>query len=414
MKHQVETVIVGGGQAGLAMSYYLSQLGHEHVILERQRLAERWRSERWNSLRFQFPNWSLQLPGFGYDGNEPDRFATSSEVVRFIEHYAALIQAPLQCGVEVRDLKQNLKSRRFILDTSARTIEATQVVIATGPFQRPSIPASGGSLSRDVFQIHASQYSNSAQLPPGAVLIVGTGSSGCQIAEELYQSGRMVYLSVSVHKRAPRRYRGKDLLHWMNVLGRFDTPIDSLPDRQIPSPLLLTGADGGHDVDLRKFAADGVVLLGRFREASDRKLAFEEDVEKTLQYADESFNDFVRNAEDYALATGRDLNTEVERDLSFPRKSIPAQPRAVLDLKTANINAVVWCTGYNFDFDWLHLPVLDARGIPIQRRGLTRCRGAYFLGLHWMHTMNSGVLFGVGKDAAYLAENIHEVAHRTT
>jgi putative flavoprotein involved in K+ transport len=406
MTQRIETVIVGGGQAGLAMSYYLREHGQEHIILERRRLAERWRTERWDGLYFQFPNWSLQLPGCSYDGEEPDAFAKSSQVVEFIERYAKQIKAPLQFGVEVRSLRRDQDSGRFILETSDQRVEAARVVIATGPFQKPSIPAQSHLLSADVLQIHASHYFNPERLPPGAVLIVGTGSSGCQIAEELLQSGRMVYVSVSLHKRAPRRYRNKDLLYWLTVLGRFDTPIDALPGRKIPSPLLLTGAGGGHDVDLRKLVGEGVVLLGRLREISDGKVFFDDDVEKSLAHADDSFVEFVRAAEDYASATGLDSEFDVESDLAFPRSPRPLSSQPVLDLKAANVSAIVWCTGYRFDFNWVELPIFDANGIPVQRRGVTRCRGAYFLGLHWMHNMKSGVLFGVGEDAAYLLEHI--------
>jgi len=413
MTQQIETAIVGGGQAGLAMSYYLHERGQEHIILERRRLAERWRSERWDGLYFQFPNWSLQLPGCSYNGEEPDGFAKSFEVVEFIERYANQIKAPLQCGVEVSSLRRNQDSGRFILETSDQPIEAACVVIATGPFQKPSIPAQSHLLSADILQIHASQYFNPAQLPAGAVLIVGTGSSGCQIAEELNQSGRTVYLSISLHKRAPRRYRNKDLLNWLTVLGRFDTPIDALPERKIPSPMLLTGVGGGHDVDLRKFRGEGAVLLGRLREISDGKLCFEDDVERNLAYADDSFVEFVRSAEDYASATGLDSESEIEPNLAFPRSPRPLSSQPVLDLKAANINTIIWCTGYKFDFNWVDLPIFDATGTPIQRRGVTRCRGAYFLGLHWMHNMKSGVLFGVGEDAAYLSEYMASVsAHR--
>ena len=304
----------------------------------------------------------------------------------------------------MKSLRCNEDSGRFVLETSDQPIEACRVVIATGPLQKPSIPAQSHLLSADIFQLHASEYFNPAQLPPGAVLVVGTGSSGCQIAEELSAAGRMVYLSVSLHKRAPRRYRNKDLLDWLTVLGRFDTPIDALPERKIPSPLLLTGVGGGHDVDLRRIAGENVVLLGRFREISDGKLLFHDDLERSLAYADDSFIEFVRFAEDYASATGLDSESELEPNLAFPGSLASLSSQPVLDLKAANINTIIWCTGYKFDFNWVELPIFDAAGTPIQRRGVTRCRGAYFLGLHWMHNMKSGVLFGVGEDAAYLSK----------
>src|SRR5215211_1129764 len=232
MRERHDTVIIGGGQAGLAMSHHLRERSREHIILERQRVAERWRSERWESLYFQFPNWSLQLPGYSYKGDQPDAFAHHVEVTRFIENYALFIDAPLRCGADVLSLERD-PTGRFIISTRDAVIEASRVVMATGPFQQPSLPALSPSMPADICQLHASQYFNPEQLPTGAVLVVGAGSSGCQIAEELYRRGQTVYLSVSRHRRAPRRYRGRDLLWWLFAMGRFDTTIDSLPGRKI-------------------------------------------------------------------------------------------------------------------------------------------------------------------------------------
>jgi len=406
MKEQIETVVIGAGQAGLVMSYYLRQVGQEHVLLERHRVADRWRRERWDSLNFQFPNWSLRLPGYAYHARDPEGFANKEDVAAFIDEYAHVIGAPVRCGVEVRALRRDSESARYVLDTSHGTIEALHVVLATGPFQVPSVPAQAASLPREITQLHASHYMNPEQLRPGAVLVVGTGSSGCQIAEELYQAGRTVYLSVSLHKRAPRRYRGKDILFWLNVLGRFDTPIDSLPERKIPPPLLLTGANGGHDVDLRTFAAHGVVLLGRFRDVRDGAVAFDNDVEQRLAYADQSLVEFVRCADDYAETVGMDSADEVGSELALPLPMKEGGTSTTLDLRAANVNSIVWCTGYKYAFDWVNVPIFDAAGVPAQRRGVTRCHGVYFLGLHWMHNMRSGVLFGVEDDAAYLCRQM--------
>src|SRR5437867_487617 len=248
MTEQVETVIVGAGHAGLTMSYYLTQLGREHLILERCRVAERWRSERWDSFFFQFPNWTIELPGYKYECDNPDGFVPGREIVQFVNDYASFIKAPVRCGVEVNSLRL-LDSGRYLVQTRTLAIEAANVVIATGPYQRPFIPPMSAGVPNDVFQIHSSRYRNRDQLPPGAVLVVGAGSSGCQIAEDLNQGGRQVYLSVGRHLRVPRSYRGRDYGYWRFVMGGWDRTVDSLPPgaKSLPTPL-LTGFNGGHDV----------------------------------------------------------------------------------------------------------------------------------------------------------------------
>ena len=264
------------------MSYCLRERGREHIILERSRVAERWHSERWRSLAFQFPNWALQLPGFAYSGNHPDRFAPYREIAQFVEDYARFIDAPVRTGVEVLSLSQDAVSNRFLVETRSTTIAASHIVIATGPFQRPSTPAWSSDIPSHIFQVHASGYRSSDQLPGGSVLVVGSGASGCQIAEELYQEGRSVYLSVSRHRRMPRRYRGRDFTRWVLDLGRMDVSIDSFPGRKYPPSLVVTGVNGGHDIDLRRFAADGVTILGRSLGVSEGKLAFDHDAEQVL------------------------------------------------------------------------------------------------------------------------------------
>jgi len=261
MEH-VETVIIGGGHAGLTMSYSLSQLGREHVILERGRVGERWRSERWGSFHFQFPNWTIELPGYRYECDDSDAFAPGHEVVRFLDGYADFINAPVRCGVTVMSLEQASREGRYLIRTQNGTIEAANVVIATGPYQRAAIPTMSSDVPKNIFQVHSSAYRNSNQLPPGSVLVVGSGASGCQIADDLQQSGRQVYLSVGRHSRTPRRYRGKDFAYWGAALKRPEQIVDTVPlNLRKGSEVLLTGVNGGYDVDLRSMAARGIVLL---------------------------------------------------------------------------------------------------------------------------------------------------------
>src|SRR5258708_7379638 len=253
----VHTLIIGGGQAGLAMSHMLRQRGRPHLVLERHRIAERWRSERWDGLRFQFPNWSVSLPDFPFPHDDPDGFATVGEVVRFIDAYAAFVAPPIRCGVEVTALRRH--ENGFRAETSTGPIDAGNIVVATGPYQRalmPDLLAGSG-----IFQVHASRYRAPGQLPDGAVLIVGAGASGAQIAEELLQAGRRVYLSVGQHRRMPRRYRGHELIWWLARMGLDRIPVEKRgPTAPLP---LITGAEGGHTIDFRDFMLRGVTLLGR-------------------------------------------------------------------------------------------------------------------------------------------------------
>jgi len=399
-----DTVIIGSGQAGLAMSFHLQERGREHVLLERSRIGERWRSERWNSLHFQFPNWSIQLPGMSYAGTDPDGFSHHTDITRFIENYASRINAPVKENSEVTVLRWDDIKRQYRIETSNSVMSATNVVIATGPFQRPHIPAFSESLSPSIYQTDASHYLNPQRLPPGAVLVVGSGASGCQIADELYHSGRTVYLSVSHHRRVPRRYLGKDMFWWFQKLGRFDVKIDTFPRRKFPPSTIVTGIGGGYDVDIRRYVRDGVRVLGHIEGASDFEFTVASDANEILIEADEAYLNFVASAD--KLKAKLHLRTSFLEDdkpsLHDPAGDIIAEP--TLNLRHANIRSVVWATGHRFDFSWVKLPVFDAAGAPIQNRGVTSCPGLYFLGLHWMHTFKSGLLSFVGEDAAYLAQ----------
>ena len=403
---RVETVIVGGGQAGLAMSYCLRQRGHEHVILERGRVAERWRSERWDSLCFQGPNWNMRLPGFAYSAEDPDGFAPRDEVVRFIEQYASNIGAPIRCGVTATAFRQKPGPTRLLIESTAGRFEARNVVIATGPFQTP---ASAPVLCRKALQLHSSQYRNPDLLPPGAVLIVGSGNSGCQIAEELCSAGRRVYLSVSSHQRTPRRYRGKDCIWWNLALGDADTTTDQRVKAQ-PSRL-MTGVGGGHDVDLRRLAADGVVLLGRVRGGQDGKLALAPDLGANLARGDASLIALLRRCDEHVVRNGLDFPAPDPPQESRPEPAEAVDPILTLDLAAAGISAIIWANGFRYDFNWIDLPTFrdcaePSHRVPSHKRGVTSVPGVYFLGLPWLHKWKSAFLFGVGEEAEYLAAQI--------
>jgi putative flavoprotein involved in K+ transport len=406
MKEDIETVIIGGGQAGLAMSSHLSQLRREHIVLERGQIGEAWRSERWDSLVFQFPNWSLQLPQYAYRGDDPEGFSPREEVVRFLEDYGRFIQAPLRCGTQVVSVRQKSGSERLLVQTETATIEAVNVVIAIGAFHRPAILPCSAAIPSEVLQLHSKEYRNPQQLPAGAVLVVGCGASGCQIAEELYQSGRRVYLSVGRYRRAPRRYRSRDVCWWLDLMGIWDRPVDLFPEVRNWRVPLVTGVNGGHDIDLRRFAADGVTLLGRVQGVRGRDLVLAGGVEETLRQGDEWFASFKKSADEHAKQAGIDLpEPELPEELAAPSRASSEEIRQ-LDMMATGITSVVWASGFRYDFSWVQLPVLNEAGEPVQTRGVTRCPGLYFLGLRRMYTLNSAILSGVGKDAAHLAEHI--------
>jgi putative flavoprotein involved in K+ transport len=400
-----DTVIVGGGQAGLAMSYHLRQRGREHIVLERWRIAERWRTERWDSLRFQLPNSYLELPGKPYAGSDPDGFVHHSEVFRFVVDYAVEIAAPVRTGIEVTKLSSDENTGEYALETSCGEVRARHVVIATGPFQRSLIPDYSRAVPESIYQTDAIRYRNPESLPPGPVLVVGSANSGCQIADELLRSGRRVFFAISHHARVPRRYRGKDVIWWYEKLGRFDVTIDTFPGRRYPPPIVLTGVDGGYDLDPRHLGLAGATLVGRVLGISDGTLMLAGDAGELLTAADKSYAGFIEAAD--TLGATPSLSSELDQK----ETSAPLPPARVdgirrLNLCQENIGAIIWATGYGYNFDWLKLPITDANGVPIQQRGVTACPGVYFLGLHWMHSWRSAILPFVGQDAAYLADHI--------
>ena len=404
MEERYETVIVGGGHSGLAMSHELGRRGRAHVVLERGRVAERWRSERWDSLHFQFPNWSLALPGQPYDGPHPDGFSCRDEVVAFIERYCAATAAPVRTGVRVDALRPAPGTDGLRLETSHGILIAPNVVVATGPYQEPVIPALASALPTRVVQVHSRAYRNPAELPPGAVLVVGSGASGCQIVEDLLAAGRRVFLSVGRHRRFPRRYRGRDMFWWMERMGALDQTLEERPEaRERPNPL-VTGVGGGHEIDLRRYAERGVTLLGHLEGIEGPCLRLADDLDAQLARGDEGVAVFTRAVDAYVERAG--LAAPEEPAAGPPPPGPTAAGIRALDLDAESVTSVIWATGFRRDFGWIRLPVLDERGEPMHRRGVSSCPGLYFLGLPWLYTLKSSVLCGVGRDADHLAECI--------
>jgi putative flavoprotein involved in K+ transport len=407
MTERVETVVIGGGPAGLATSYCLGQLGREHVVLERGRLAERWRSERWDSLTLLTPNWMTQLPGYGYQGDDPDGFIGRDEVVRFFEAYAASFDPPFRCGARVESLQRKPGTDRYLVRTAGETIEALNVVVATGAFQKPRIPPLSAALPVEVLQLASRDYRNPAQLPPGAVLVVGSGASGLQICEDLLEGGRTAFLSVGRCQRWPRRYRGTDVFAWLHATGL----LDEVGRRHFMDPKygctgVLTGVRGGHDLDYGRLAAEGVTLLGHLLGTENGTLVFADDLRESLGLWDESREIIARMIDDYIQRAGLDVPPDSAPSSAASRAWRSRTPILEQDLAARGITTVLWTTGFSHDFGWLKVPVLDASGDPIQRRGVTSSPGLYFLGLRRMYKPKSSFIFGLGEDAAYLAEQI--------
>jgi putative flavoprotein involved in K+ transport len=429
-------VVVGGGQAGLSVSYCLAELGVDHVVLERERVGYEWRERRWDTFCLVTPNWQCQLPGFPYQGPEPDGFMSRDQVVDYLERYAASFGPPLAEGAEVTRLRRGAAGE-FLLETTAGELSADQVVVATGPYQFPAIPPEARRLREDIIQLHSSQYRRPAQLPGGPVLVVGTGQSGCQIAEDLHLEGRQVHLSVGSAPRVARRYRGRDVVAWLDAMGYYAKGIGDFPDAEsvrLRANHYVTGRDGGHDIDLRAFARDGMRLHGRLTAVTGGRLRFADDLRQNLDRAD-AVSESIKDSID-AFITASGINAPAD-----PRYTPVWQPPAAragsgsspagsgsspasaspsgssspgssssatsgLDLDRAGIGSVIWCTGFGRDYRWVDVPVFDGRGYPAHERGVTNCPGLYFIGLPWLHTWGSGRFSGVGHDARYLAKRV--------
>ena len=412
---QTEVVVIGGGQAGLSLSYYLTEQGRSHVILEQDRIAESWRSKRWDSLCLIAPNWSLRLPGFTYAGDDPEGFMGKDEVVTHLEVYARSFAAPVREGVKVTAIEHYPADRHFVVRTEDGSYQAPQVVLATGALQQPRVPACAARLPASVTQVVAPAYRNPQSLPPGAVLVVGSGETGCQIAEELIRAGRTVFLAGGRSWWAPRRYRGRDIAAWMRLVGWFERTVDELPPgvrTGHPNPQ-LTGSNGGHDISGHTLARDGVQLLGRLQNVHGGRAYFAADLAVNLVWGDEQARVWLQAIDHLIAQQGLEAPPQDwPDDLSTSEGSSHVAPTE-LDLADVGISTVIWAMGYRPNLSWVGLPILDGEGYPIQRRGVTRVPGLSILGLDWLHSAKSGLFAGVGDDAAYLAEQIagHPVDH---
>jgi putative flavoprotein involved in K+ transport len=399
---EVEVLVVGAGQAGVAMSEHLSARGIPHLVVERHRIAERWRTGRWDSLVANGPAWHDRFPGLEFD-LAPDAFASKDQVADYFTAYAEKIAAPIRCGVRVTAVHRNAGRPGFRVDTSDGPIDARFVVAATGPFQRPVIPTVVPD-DAGLLQLHSSSYRNPQQLPPGGVLVVGAGSSGVQIADELRRSGRSVHLAVGPHDRPPRSYRGRDFCWWLGVLGKWDAVAPPLGAEHVT--IAVSGARGGHTVDFRALAASGITLVGRAREFTAGVMRFAPDLGENIANGDANYLSLLDEADAHVARNGLDLPEEPEARVLGPDPDAVTNPILELDLEAAGITSIVWATGFAVDYSWLHIDAFDERGRPVQQRGVSTEPGIYFLGLPWQSRRGSSFIWGVWHDAKYLADQI--------
>jgi putative flavoprotein involved in K+ transport len=400
---KIETLVVGGGQAGLAMSEHLSNCGVPHLVLERQRIAERWRSGRWDSLVANGPAWHDRFPGMEFSDIDPDAFAPKERVADYFVAYAEKINAPIRCGVEVKEVQRNVGRPGFRVETSDGVIEANSVVAATGPFQRPVIPAVVPE-DAEITQIHSNAYRNPEQLPEGAVLVVGAGSSGVQIADELLRADKRVYLSVGPHDRPFRSYRGRDFVWWLGVLGKWDAAALEPGTEHIT--IAVSGADGGHTIDFRRLAAQGMTLVGRTESFKDGVMHFATDLADNLAQGDDNYLSLLDEADAYITRNGLDFPVEPEARIIEPDPQCVTDPILELNLAEAGITSIIWATGFATDFSWLKVDALDEKGKPKHQRGISAEPGVYFLGLPWQSRRGSSFIWGVWHDARFLADQI--------
>jgi putative flavoprotein involved in K+ transport len=406
----IPVAIVGGGQAGLSMSYFLKQRGIGHFVFEKHAAMHVWKEQRWDSFCLVTPNWQCDLPGHPYVGSDPDGFMKREEIVEYLDGFQAKVAAPLREGVAVLHVSKRADGA-FDVVTSDGEYIAGQVVAAAGGYGVPIIPRAGERLPAHITQLHSGEYKNAQALPEGAVLVVGSGQSGAQIAEDLHLAGRQVHLAVGDAPRCARFYRGKDVVTWLAEMNYYEMPIEQHPLREgvrDNTNHYLTGRDGGRDIDLRKFALEGMKLYGRLEGIGGGAAAFSPTLKVALAEADRVYNGINASIDKYIA----------EKGIEAPPPSLytpvwePAEEPVSLDLAAADISSVIWCIGFRPDFSWLDAPVFNGAGQPKHRRGVTPVEGVYFLGLPWLHTWGSGRFSGIARDAGFLADRIGQQLSR--
>lgn len=402
-----QVLIIGGGQAGLSMSYCLKKENINHLILDRGKVGDSWGKRRWDSFCLVTPNWQCRLPGFPYDGNDPKGFMLKDEIVDYVKRYATSFNPPIKEGVEVYKVYKKDLENIFTVSTSVGDFTADKVVIATGAYHIPNWLPMAKGFGEEINQIHSIDYKNPEQFSDGATLVIGSGQSGAQIAEDLHIAGKKVFLSVGTAPRAPRRYRGKDAVEWLEEMGYYDQPIESHPDAdeaRHKTNHYLTGRDNGRDIDLRKLATEGLRLRGQIKAVENGEIHFNNDLKYNLDEADKTYNRIQNNIDTYIENNDIDAPPEEPYTATWQPREENEKP---IDYNIATIKSVIWCTGFKVKFDWIEFPkVFDERGYPTYKRGVTKEEGLYFIGLPWLHTWGSGRFSHVAQDAEYLCKQI--------
>lgn len=400
-------IVVGGGQAGLSASYYLQRQDIDHLVLEKHSLTHTWRNQRWDSFCLVTPNWQCALPGYPYAGDEPHGFMKKEQIIAYLDGFIASVNAPVREGCAVQRMAARPEGG-YLLDTSLGAFSADQVIIASGGYHTPIIPRLAERLPADIVQLHSEQYRNPQSLPDGAVLVVGSGQSGAQIAEDLHLAGRKVYLAVGDAPRCARLYRGRDVVDWLADMGYYDIGVDAHPLREgvrDNTNHYVTGRDGGRDIDLRRFAREGMQLFGRLNGLQGSTLQFAADVAGKLDAADAVYNRINASIDKYIAEQGIEAPPGA---VYVPVWSPDAETRE-LELAGSGIASIVWCIGFQPDFSWVQVPVFSGSGYPGHQRGVTAHKGLYFLGLPWLHTWGSGRFSAVARDAEYVVGQLGAV-----
>ena len=402
----VPVAIVGGGQAGLSVSYHLKQSGIDHLIFEKKTAAHTWASQRWDTFCLVTPNWQCDLPGHRYDGPDPDGFMKKDEIVAYLKAFVAKVNPPIREGVTVTRVERR-EDGIFSVQTSDGDYTADQVVVASGGYHTPIIPRMAEKLPDSITQIQSNQYRNPAQLPEGEVLVVGSGQSGAQIAEDLHLAGRKVHLAVGDAPRCARFYRGRDVVTWLADMGYYEMTVDNHPLRdgvRDNTNHYVTGRDGGRDIDLRRFATEGMALYGVLEDYDAGSLRFRDNLKRSLDQADRTYNGINTAIDKYIAEKG----VEALAQEHYTPVWEPSEPLTSLALEDSGITSIVWCIGFTPDFRWLDASVFNGAGSPKHKRGVTNEDGVYFIGLPWLNTWGSGRFGAVGRDAEYVVQAIQK------
>lgn len=409
MPEVADVVVIGAGQAGLALSYHLGRSRIPHAVLERGRIGDSWRTQRWDSFHLNTPNWSNALPGAPFHREAPDAFAECAQLVSSFEDYVRRFRLPVREHTAVTEVAP--RRGGYAVKVEGAILHARAVVLASGSMSRPKIPEIARGLPGEILSLSAGTHRNAASLPPGAVLVVGSGQSGCQIAEDLLEAGRRVFVSASRVGRVPRVYRGRDILAWWRDMGFLDARLEELEDpaTQFATQPQVSGTQGGHTVSLHSLARDGATLLGRVVDVDSHVLRLGQDLREAIAFADDKARAFKSAVDSYIDREGIAAVAPAPDPGEPPLPSFERDEElATLDLHRAGVSTVIWCTGFTTDWRWVKADVFDERGLPKHRGGVTGQPGLYILGLPWLSKRKSGILYGVGEDAERIVRHIEQ------